>query len=650
MIKNINHIIKIFIISFFLSSSANSNEQFNFDINNIEILNQGNFFKGTAGGIVSTNDGLTIEAKTFEYDKIKNILYAYENVEIIDKLNNYKIYTNKIIYLKNEEKIFTEGNSKAYNNDGIIINADKFEYDKFLNILNAKKKVSVFDEIKNYKIFSENITYFKNQQKFYSSGNTSAIIKSKYEFNSTDVNFLRNEMELSSIHKSTIKNIKDKSFYEFENFNYLINKNILKAKNIMVITNSEVPISQSDKYFFNDGIFDIEKKNFTASQTRVHLEKNIFDRKENDPRLIGVSSKKENDITIVNKGLFTSCKKNEKCPPWHITAKKIKHNKKTKQIIYDNAVLKVYDIPVLYYPKFFHPDPTVERQSGFLRPQLNSSNILGSSASIPYFKVLAENKDLTFMPTFFDSKTLKIENEYRQENENSSLIVNYGHVNNYNSPLQNNKNSINHLFGKYSKNLYLENFNESDLDISVQKITNDTYLKVFDKYIPDSILKPQNQDTLASKIQINLTHSDYTFFTGADAYENLSGKNSDRYTYVLPYYKFSKNLNYDFIEGYLNFSSSGNNTLKNTNTLSTRVINNLKYNSEDHFSNQGFKTNFNLYLKNLNTVANNDATYKSSPQAQLDSIFEIRSELPLINNSDIYLNTLIPKVSFRINV
>ena len=62
-----------------------------------------------------------------------------------------------------------------------------------------------------------------------------------------------------------------------------------------------------------------------------------------------------------------------------LKAKKIKHDKNKKQLIYENAILKIYDIPVFYFPKFFHPDPTVKRQSGFLKPQLNNSNILGSS-------------------------------------------------------------------------------------------------------------------------------------------------------------------------------------------------------------------------------------------------------------------------------
>ena len=48
---------------------------------------------------------------------------------------------------------------------------------------------------------------------------------------------------------------------------------------------------------------------------------------------------------------------------------KILHDKKKKKIKYDNATLRIYDYPIVYFPKFFHPDPTVNRQSGFLTPQ-----------------------------------------------------------------------------------------------------------------------------------------------------------------------------------------------------------------------------------------------------------------------------------------
>ena len=90
------------------------------------------------------------------------------------------------------------------------------------------------------------------------------------------------------------------------------------------------------------------------------------------------------------------------CPPWSIQSKKITHDKIQRNLIYENAILKIYDIPVLYFPKFFHPDPTVKRRTGFLQPQFNRSKILGSSLYIPYFKTLGDDKDYTFKPTVFD--------------------------------------------------------------------------------------------------------------------------------------------------------------------------------------------------------------------------------------------------------
>ena len=38
----------------------------------------------------------------------------------------------------------------------------------------------------------------------------------------------------------------------------------------------------------------------------------------------------------------------ESGPPWKIQSKNVRHDKKRKQIIYKDAWLKVYDIPVVY--------------------------------------------------------------------------------------------------------------------------------------------------------------------------------------------------------------------------------------------------------------------------------------------------------------
>ena len=40
-------------------------------------------------------------------------------------------------------------------------------------------------------------------------------------------------------------------------------------------------------------------------------------------------------------------RENDKCPPWELTAEKIRHDNKT--IYYDNAVIKIYDVPIFYF-------------------------------------------------------------------------------------------------------------------------------------------------------------------------------------------------------------------------------------------------------------------------------------------------------------
>ena len=105
----------------------------------------------------------------------------------------------------------------------------------------------------------------------------------------------------------------------------------------------------------------------------------------------------------------------------------------------------------------------------------------------------------------------------------------------------------------------------------------------------------------------------------------------------------------DFDNGSFNFNSNGSNDLNNTNQLKSRIINNVIYSSSDFILNNGIKNNFNFNLKNLNSVGKNVSDYKSSPQIELSSIFELKSSLPLKKETKNFNNFLTPKLSFRLN-
>ena len=96
-------IVNSILIIFFLISNTFSKEQFSFDITEIEVSDNGNKFKGLKRGSATSDNGLMIEADIFEYDKLTNILNAYGNVKINDLINDYIILAEYISYIKNKE-------------------------------------------------------------------------------------------------------------------------------------------------------------------------------------------------------------------------------------------------------------------------------------------------------------------------------------------------------------------------------------------------------------------------------------------------------------------------------------------------------------------------------------------------------------------
>jgi len=640
---------------FFISNSSKANEPFTFDVTEIEILENGNKINGYKGGTATSKDGSSITAENFFYNKLTNILETSGNVRYLDEKKNIVITTDKAIYLKNEEKIFTIGNSKAVN-DNNIITATNLEYDKIKNIFEAKKNAVAKDSEKDTTIYADEISYLKNEEKIFTKGKTKALIENKYKFDSENVSYHRNSGDLISQKKSSIED-ENGNIYKLKNFIYNINKEILKGNEIEVL--AKVEEDKIDHFFFSEGFFNFKDKSHLAKNTKIKIHKDVFGDKNQDPRIYGSSSLSDQNKTVINNGIFTSCKLNDNCPPWSIKAEKITHDKIKKDMIYKNAILKIYDVPVLYFPKFFHPDPSVKRRSGFLQPQFNNSETLGSSLYIPYFKTLGTDKDLTIKPTFFEKLTkfeeekYILQSEFRKKNKNSSLIADFAFLRDYKSSTDTKTKNINHLFLNYTSDLKIPNYLESKFDAQIEKVTNDTYLKVFQNNLFDTPVMPESQTTMNSNIKLYLEKEDQNLTTGIEVYENLGIRHSDRYQYTLPYYDFSKNFTSliakNSISGSLNFYSTGSNKLSNTNNSRTSVVNDFNYSSNDFISKLGFKNNINLFFKNLNAVGKNDSIYTSDAQIDGMSTLKIDTSFPLIKSKNTIKETLTPKISFRIN-
>jgi LPS-assembly protein len=655
MINKLKNYILVLFCFFLLSKSVDANEPFVFNVTEIEILENGNQIYGYKGGTASSEDGSTITAENFFYNKLTNILEASGNVKYLDKAKNIVITADKSTYLKNEEKIFTNGNSKATNANNTI-SAISLEYDKTKNIFVAKKNVVATDFEKDTIIYADEILYLKNEEKIFTKGKTKALINNKYKFSSKNISYFRNSEDLFSQQRSSVED-NNGNIYKLKNFTYNINKELLKGKEVEVL--AKVEENKIDQYFFSEGFFNFKDESHLAKETKIKTHKNLFGDKNQDPRIFGSSSLSDQNKTVINNGIFTSCKLDDNCPPWSIKAEKITHDKIKKDMIYENAILKIYDVPVLYFPKFFHPDPSVKRRSGFLQPQFNNSETLGSSLYIPYFKTLGPDKDLTIKPTFFEKFTKLekekyiIQSEFRKKAKNSALIADFAFLRDYRSTSDNKTKNINHLFLNYTNNLKIPNYLESKFDAKIEKVTNDTYLKVFQNNLFKTPVIPGSQTTMNSNLKLYLEKENQNLTTGIEIYENLGAKHSDRYQYTLPYYNFSRNLtsliNDNSINGSLDFYSTGMNKLSNTNNLKTTVLNDLNYSSNDFISNLGLRSSFDFHFRNLNSVGKNDTIYTSDPQIDGMSIIKIDTSLPLSKSKHMVKEILTPKISFRIN-
>ena len=81
-------------------------EEFIFEISDLEIIENGNIYKGNNRGTIRTDSQLKLISDNFEYLKKINRLEANGDVQLFDLNSNVTINAQQIFYLKDEEKNF----------------------------------------------------------------------------------------------------------------------------------------------------------------------------------------------------------------------------------------------------------------------------------------------------------------------------------------------------------------------------------------------------------------------------------------------------------------------------------------------------------------------------------------------------------------
>ena len=562
---------------------------------------------------INTNvcaEEFNISAKEVTIDKVNNIVIGIGSVEAKDT-GGKTINADKIIYKKNEEFLTAEGSVKIFDADKNILKTDKATFDKSNEII---------------------ITY----------QNTEIDIREGYNIKTNKIFYYGNEKIIKSDQKSTLTD-SDGNLINTENFEYNIEKNLFSS-----IGKIEIIDIKKNKYFFKEIYVDTEKKEIVGSDVSVIFDQEDFGvSKENDPRFVANQVFMSKNNTELIKGVFTVChKEKDKCPPWSIKAKKISHDKIKKTIYYKNATLKVYDIPVFYFPRFFHPDPTVKRQSGFLLPSFTDSSTVGTGFGLPYYWAISNDKDITFTPKFYLNENYVFMNEYRQAFKNGFLTLDTSYTEGYkNLTTTKTAGSRNHIFAQLDFNLNENESYESNLSLKIQKTSNDTYLRTHNI---DTNLVDSKNTILENILDYNFIKDDMFLNISASVFEDLREETKDRYEHVLPNIIYGKTFFTDKM-GYFDFQTNALYKNYDANKYLTSLNNDLVWTSNNAVSKKGLVNSFTGMISNMNYDAKNTGgDYKTDGTvSELKSVLTYKASLPLKKNKPNSFNIFSPSFMIR---
>lgn len=132
--------------------------------------------------------------------------------------------------------------------------------------------------------------------------------------------------------------------------------------------------------------------------------------------------------TVMRRAVYSPCRvrgQGSTQPPlWSVRASQVVHDQAAQDISYRNARLEFVGVPVAYTPYFSHPDPTIDRKSGFLVPTYGRSSQIGTTLEVPYFFDLAPDRDVTLLPLLTSKEGPVLGGEYRQRTRSGRFQLN----------------------------------------------------------------------------------------------------------------------------------------------------------------------------------------------------------------------------------
>ena len=554
-----------------------------------------------------------------------NLLIESKNITI-DKKTQISIFEDEVIITTKE---------------GNIIKSDYAEYNQLSGFIKLKKNVIANDIEKNI-IETEYAEYNELEKIFKSIGPTTVTTTEKYLIKGENIIFDDNKNLISSRDNAIVTD-QDRNKIYLDTFEYETENNIFKSIGFVKILDKT-----NNVYEFSQVYIDTQKKEILGTDIKAFMnDESLKINRQNKPRIFANTVTMTDQKSTFNKSVFTLCdyRKKDSCPPWSIQATEMLHDSKKKTIYYDNAVIKVYDIPIFYLPKLSHPDPSVDRRSGFLPPSFSDTKNLGSGFSVPYFWAMSDDKNFTVTNKLYFTENPLFLGEYHQAFKNSNLLTDFGYTKGYKEKTAKKKTGDkSHFFSKFVKNFDNKDGSEKSLSINVQNVSDDKYLKL---YKVNSNLVDYNTNTLENSISFTNDSENNFFGIDASIFETLNESYNDKYEYILPEVTFDKNLINNKTIGNIDLQTNYKVHSYDTNKFTNFLVNDFNWESKEMNFGSGIKTKILGNLRNINYETKNVDLYKKDTTNEVFGALGYLTEVNFKKNNLGSVHLLKPKMLIR---
>lgn len=197
---------------------------------------------------------------------------------------------------------------------------------------------------------------------------------------------------------------------------------VVTANGNVSITDGDLETLFSSRVVLSGDLRDGVSENFSAlleDNTRLAAERAV---------------QEQGARTRLSRAIFTACDvcndDNEtKTPTWQIKSLRVTRDRERKVVRFHHAFFELKGVPVLYTPFLQGPDPSVERQSGFLPPRIGTSSRLGFNFELPYYLAISNSQDATFFPKVTTRDGVLWQGEYRNRGSRGFHVLSGGVIN-----------------------------------------------------------------------------------------------------------------------------------------------------------------------------------------------------------------------------